>query len=368
MERYGRQMLQTGPANQERLASLRVVVVGAGGIGCACLAYLAGAGVGHLIVCDGDAVEVSNLHRQHLHSKPGANKAQSAAQALRKLNTSIRIDWKDRALDRDEETLALLTKADAVCDCTDNVDARYMLNDGCYAGRTKLYSASALGLEGSLTNFFFDGNACYRCMYPRPTHEARRRCGDSGVVGPVPGALGALQALEVIADRCDATVGVFDGFELKRFRKPKRRKDCEVCGEGSVADFFGRGRPVAAMPPTVAFPPPTLATVDELRLARGVAIVDVRQSPQFEIQALPGAVSAPLRSLQDPAKIEALVGAISPQTKTVYVVCRRGVDSRVAASVLRNHPGFARAFPDVRHVVGGLEAWRRCHDPDFALL
>lgn len=372
----------TGASNQERLTSMRVVVVGAGGIGCACLAYLAGAGVGKITICDGDTVEASNLHRQPLHHKPGDNKAWSAAKALQRLNPMIEIERRERHLSRDQETLELLHSADAVADCTDNVEARYMLNDGCYfAGHTRLYSGSALGLEGSLANYFFQANsACYRCLYPRPTHEARRRCGDRGVLGPVPGAIGALLALEIIADRADDTVGVFDGFSLTRFKKPPRRTTCELCGDRpTIKQFFDSPSLTMATPKLDAYADPPLATALQLRnsvaSSSGCLIVDVRDRAQFEIKSLPGAVSAPLSSLlADPksiANLEArlLDDARAPATqRTVFVVCRRGIDSRLATCVLRDHVSFCTAFPDCRHVVGGLVAWRDQCEPDFPLL
>lgn len=373
----------TGASNQDRLTSMRVVVVGAGGIGCACLAYLAGAGVGKITICDGDMVEASNLHRQPLHYKPGDNKAWSAAKALQRLNPMIEIERRERHLSRDEETLQLLHSADAVADCTDNVEARYMLNDGCYfAGHTRLYSASALGLEGSLTNYFFQTNsACYRCLYPRPTHEARRRCGDRGVLGPVPGAIGALLALEIIANRADDTVGVFDGFSLTRFKKPPRRSSCELCGEQpTITSFFDAPSLTLATPKLGAFAdPPPLATAEQLRdsvaSSVGCLIVDVRDRAQFDIKSLPGAVSAPLSSLlADPQHISNLEARLlhdvsaAAMPRPVFVVCRRGIDSRLATSVLRDHLSFSAAFPDCRHVVGGLEAWRDQCEPDFPLL
>lgn len=370
--RYGRQVLITGAENQVRLEKMRLVVVGAGGIGCALLSYVVGGGVGRVTICDGDIVEESNLHRQPLHHKPGENKAASAAKALRKLNPLVEFVVVEHFLKRDQECLDILEKADVVADCTDNVDARYLLNDACCLTQTKLFSASALGREGSLTNYFFQGSACYRCLNPKRTFESLRRCGDRGVMGPVPGAIGALQALEILSpSHRDDFVAVFDGLELRRFKKPKQRPSCELCfQEKKLFDFF------ADKQSTMSFPPKEvrLTTPKELKdmiQAGKVAVVDVRDAAQFSLGSLPNAVSCPLpRLLQRPQNIDDLAASLEKEKKAVVVCCRRGVDSRLASRTLCDHPSFSSSFPDCRHLVGGLQAWKRefVDDSSFTLL
>jgi len=228
--RYSRQMLVHGADTQAAIGAALVLVVGCGGLGCGCLPYLVGAGIGSLTVCDGDVVDVTNLHRQVLYSEAdaGTPKAIAAVARLRALNSTIVIRAVARPMRFDHETLSLVFAHDIVVDCSDNIGTRYLLNDACFLARKPLIGAAALGVEGTLARWGnTSGSGCYRCVHPRPVmHEARRSCVDRGVLGPVPGALGALQALDVIryvsGDVAAAPVRIFDGTSLRSFLSPLR--------------------------------------------------------------------------------------------------------------------------------------------------
>jgi len=228
--RYSRQMLVHGADTQAAIGTASVLVVGCGGLGCGCLPYLVGAGIGRVTVCDGDVVDVTNLHRQVLYSEAdaGTPKAIAAVARLRALNSTIAIRAVARPVRFDHETLSLVFAHDIVVDCSDNIGTRYLLNDTCFLARKPLIAAAALGVEGTLARWGkTGGSGCYRCVHPRPvTHEARRSCADRGVLGPVPGALGALQALDVIryvsGDVDAAPVRIFDGTSLRSFLPPPR--------------------------------------------------------------------------------------------------------------------------------------------------
>lgn len=377
-------MLITGAAAQDRLTNLKVLVVGAGALGCPCLMYLVGAGVGHITIVDGDSIEVSNLHRQPLHSEAGKgmNKAESAAARLRELNSAVTLVAHPRHVMFDDWTTTQVEAHDCVVDCSDNVGTRYLLNDACGLASKTLFSASALGKEGSVSTYA-PGDACYRCLNPKPsTFEGRRRCADRGVLGPVPGALGALQALEVITGGNSTDVRVFDGRTLRSFGKPPKRASCELCSGhikslldtkkicedwGVVVDSkaFGSLKP----PPPLELPPEATASCRDLKRARDqgdAVLIDVRDPNQFSMCSLPGAFSFPLKNLLagGDAALQGLVDAIPPRGR-VFVLCRRGIDSRVATRTLRNFEPFATAFPDCRHVDGGLLAWSATIDPTF---
>lgn len=240
ISRYSRQLLLSdgfGTTGQVKLLSSKVLVVGAGGIGSSLLLYLAASGLGHVTIVDYDVVERSNLHRQIIHCdhdavdggvtfnnvKTRMNKAQSAKEAMLRLNPTISITALDTCLNSSNIT-SLVKEHDVIVDASDNPATRYLINDACIICNVPLVSGSAMGTEGQLTVYNynpiqddnnhndFDNNinnnstnggckksACYRCLYPNPNPmEGCKSCSDNGVLGPVPGLIGVLQAVEVI--------------------------------------------------------------------------------------------------------------------------------------------------------------------------
>ncbi len=176
---------------QAKLRSSSVLVVGAGALGCGCLPYLVRAGVGQITVCDGDTVELSNLHRQILFHELdiGRNKAEVAAERLRLSNSGVDIMAVPQHCGYDKQTIMRVKSHDIIADCSDNVGTRYFLNDACLLAGKILVVAAALGTEGSLTRWNYSSGPCYRCVSPAPSHhESHRQCADDGVLGPVPGA------------------------------------------------------------------------------------------------------------------------------------------------------------------------------------
>lgn len=202
LARYSRQLLLPGfdVAGQEALQAATVLVVGLGGLGSPAALYLAAAGVGRLLLADGDSLESSNLQRQIVHSEAqlGSNKADSAAAMLRALNSELHIEAMPRHVVA--ETLpALVARCDLVLDASDNFATRFALNRACIAAAVPLVSAAAIRLEGQLAVFdSARGGPCYRCLYPEGGDDSSLSCSDSGVLGPVVGVLGSLQALEAI--------------------------------------------------------------------------------------------------------------------------------------------------------------------------
>ena len=201
--RYSRQMIVPavgGLEGQRKLKASSVLVVGAGGIGSTVLPYLAAAGIGRLQVVDFDTVEVSNLHRQILHdtASQGRLKGESAVARLMAINPTIECDRADEKLTA-SNALSLLADFDLVVDATDNFEARYVVNDACVLLGKPLVSGSAVGLEGQVTVYAPRIGPCYRCVYPAVSLlESCRSCANAGVLGPVPGLIGCVQAAEVI--------------------------------------------------------------------------------------------------------------------------------------------------------------------------
>ena len=161
---------------------------------------MAACGVGHLTIVDFDEVDVSNLHRQVIHKtrNVGMNKAQSAARAALDLNPSIRCETVQVPLASDN-ALEIISRHDCVVDASDNPKTRYLINDACVLAGIPLVSGSAIGVEGQLTVYNYNGSPCYRCLYPKPdANEGSKSCSDHGVLGPVPGLIGVLQAVETM--------------------------------------------------------------------------------------------------------------------------------------------------------------------------
>ena len=167
-ERYSRQILVDGfgVAGQEKLAQSRILVVGAGGLGAACLPYLAGAGIGHICVLDADKVELSNLHRQVLYDEAdiGQYKAKVVATKLSALNSQIVCDYKIQKLAAHNAN-KLAMEFDLIVDCTDNYNAKYAINDACEAANIAMVSASIEGMSGYFGTFGGDKYANYRALF-----------------------------------------------------------------------------------------------------------------------------------------------------------------------------------------------------------
>jgi adenylyltransferase/sulfurtransferase len=156
--------------------------------------------VGNLTIVDFDEVDVSNLHRQVIHNSRdvGMNKAESACKAVKDLNPTIQCKAEKSPLTT-SNALELVSSHDCVVDASDNPQTRYLINDACVLSGKPLVSGSAMGTEGQLTVYNHKGGPCYRCLYPKPNaSEGCKTCADNGVLGPVPGLIGILQAVEAI--------------------------------------------------------------------------------------------------------------------------------------------------------------------------
>jgi adenylyltransferase/sulfurtransferase len=200
--RYSRHILvdEIGIEGQEKLLASHALIIGAGGLGSPAAIYLASAGIGTLSIADGDTVDLSNLQRQILHTdaRIGQPKAQSAKEALHQVNAACRVIVLPRL-----EGTALLERviaADIVLDCSDNFATRYALNRACLATKTPLVSGAAIKLTGQL--FVMDPRQaeapCYACLYPEDTADDDLRCATTGILAPVTGVVGCMQAVEAI--------------------------------------------------------------------------------------------------------------------------------------------------------------------------
>ena len=240
--RYDCQLVlkDVGERGQEKLRRASVLVVGAGGLGAPALYYLAAAGVGRLGVADDDVVELSNLQRQILFTTDdiGKSKAETAAVRLRALNPEVEVEPFGQRLVA-ANTLDIVRGYDVVVTAVDNFPTRYLLNDACVLERKTLVDGAVLRMVGLAMTIKGGETACYRCLFPEPPPPAAVvSCSEAGVLGPIPGTIGALQALEVLKvitgagrplyDRLIQFDGAAMSFtEVEVTRVPT----CPVCGE-----------------------------------------------------------------------------------------------------------------------------------------
>ena len=238
--RYSRQIHVDGVDidGQQRLLASRVLIIGVGGLGSPVATYLAAAGVGHLVLSDHDRVDLSNLQRQIVHSTAdiGRPKVESARDRLHALNPEIEISCIGHKLEG-EALVAEVRRADVVVDATDNFTARFTLNAACVAESTPLVSGAAIRTEGQVAVFagHLPEAPCYRCLY-RDENELGERCAETGVLAPVPGIIGTLQAtetLKLLLGLGEPLLGrllLLDARSME-WRSLKLRKDpaCPVC-------------------------------------------------------------------------------------------------------------------------------------------
>jgi adenylyltransferase/sulfurtransferase len=239
--RYSRQIMlpRIGFEGQQKLLQTHVLIVGAGGLGSAAAIYLASAGVGHITIADDDEVDLSNLQRQILHRSKdvGRPKVDSARDTLAQLNPDVRISPLRSRL-TDEQLAALVGKVDLVIDGSDNFLTRFAINKACVRNQTSLVSGAAIRMEGQLSVYLPQrpDSPCYRCLY-KEGEEPDQTCTDNGVVSPVVGVIGSLQALEAIkvllglGEPLCGRLLIFDGL-YHEWRSLTLKKDpaCPVCG------------------------------------------------------------------------------------------------------------------------------------------
>ncbi len=199
---YSRQILlpEVGSKGQALLRNARVLVIGAGGLGCPVLEFLARAGVGSLGIVDGDEIDVSNLHRQSLYTfqEVGDRKAKVAKQVLQKINPYISIQSYPEMLTKNN-ALDIIDAYDIIVDATDNYPTRYLVNDACVILNKPFVYGAIYRFEGQVSVFNYNGSATYRCLFPNyPEAESQTNCATAGVIGILPGIIGLMQANEVI--------------------------------------------------------------------------------------------------------------------------------------------------------------------------
>lgn len=366
-ERYGRQMIvsDVGLKGQQKIKNSKVLVVGAGGLGCPAIAYLSGAGVGHIGIVDGDIVEVGNLHRQILHGgKVGMYKSESAKESVKNINPLVEVSAFTTHLTV-ENALTILSPYDVVLDCTDTPATRYLINDACVLLQKPLVSASALRGEGQLAVFNYRGGPCYRCLFPEPPPpHAVTACGDGGIIGPVVGLMGTYQAIETLRVILDLEHNpqllLFQAWAPTPFRAIRirgRQANCKACGNvPTIEEFKQRNyRLWCGLDAVEPLDKQFRVDVEDFE-PNDSQVVDVRPEVQFDMCHLPQSTNIPIDVLRKVKSVEELpLNLKEPLT----VICRYGNDSQDAVRI------FQRFGIDAKDLRGGLEKWSLKRDPLF---
>lgn len=354
--------------------------------GCPSALYLCAAGIGHIGIVDYDTVELNNLHRQIVHQERcvGMSKADSIKMQLAQLNATVNVTPYTVSLSSNN-ALDIIRDYDVVLDATDNVATRYLLNDACVFASKPLVSGSALQFEGQLAVYNYKNGPCYRCLFPKPPPpETVTNCGDGGVLGAITGVVGCLQALEAIKivvgiESClSGRLLLFDGIQ-STFRNVKLRgksTNCDVCGETKKISTLIDYEQFCGMKASdkdfqlKLLPQHQRITVEQLNDYRRNndqhLLIDVRSEIEYEICHLEQTENFPIKMFTDPNSNgrKALVERIKTENiPQIFVICRRGNDSQIAAKKLLDELGTDR--DRIYDVIGGLHAWTHQIDLNF---
>lgn len=433
IKRYCRQLLvENGiidTIGQLKIRNARVLVVGAGGIGSTVLLYLSGFGIGTIGVIDYDTIEVSNLHRQiiHTNTRIGINKSISACTSIKCFNPTINCHAITYPLDT-MNAIEIIQYYDIVIDASDNPVTRYVINDASIFASNKppLISGSAIGYEGQITVYNYKNGPCYRCLYPNPKISAScASCSDIGVYGPVPGLIGILQSMEAIkvitnesSSSSTSTLHdrmiLYDAIEctFQTIKKSKKHPKCPICSDNpsirSMTDsqtnlLYCRG-PNNTNNSNDTQSSPSASTLINHNFhitcrdyKRSILdnkvhhiLIDVRMKHQFAICSLRHSINIPLEDIiQNKEKVyEKLVTLSSNHNKTthdddftIYCICRRGIASTEATNILQqyvheqqqqqlqqhDHTTTFKRSMMIRNIQGGLTAWQQQVDPNFPI-
>ncbi|OQV11883.1 Adenylyltransferase and sulfurtransferase MOCS3 [Hypsibius exemplaris] len=395
--RYARQLVlpNFGVKGQLAMRNAKFLVVGAGGLGCSACIHLSGSGAGKLTIVDHDRIEASNLHRQIMYTTADIGRFKAEVLVERCKNSNPLTLYPPEALCvalTTDNCLELVRAHDVILDCTDNVYARYLLNDACVLASRPLVSASALKFDGQLTVYNFRDSVCRRCLFPDPKILQAQSCDDNGVMGPVPGIMGALQAMEAIKVAAGLEV-TFAGIKLHydaltgsfyRIKLRPRNPLCPLCGAASVIrtlsdDHLGTNTCFSRQPEV---PGNFLLDQDSRISSSDLAtafksetvpnfLVDVRTPAEVQICGFRNSLNLPMDSLLDENARQTVRQKLYqklqeiPGCSSVTVVCRRGNDSQMAVHLLRKI--LADVPVILKDLEGGLYGWKRDVDPNFPI-
>ena len=346
--RYSRHLLleEVGLQGQEKLKKAKVLVVGAGGLGCPILLYLAAVGVGTIGVIDFDTIDESNLQRQTLFSTDdlGRSKAKVAKEKLNSNNPFIEVISYNEQL-TNENALDLFSKFDIIVDGTDNFYTRYLVNDACLIANKPLVYGAIHKFEGHVSVFNYQQGPSYRCLFPAPPKAGSiPSCSEVGVIGVLPGIIGTQQANEVIkiilgtGKVLSGRLLIYNALQSSFMEIKINKTVVTIFNKEEFLKFDYKGYCKVSIDMGKSI------TLEELvKLSSDVFVVDVRgvwEQPKLENKCI---LNAPLPQITDYVKE-------IPTDKNVYVVCQHGVRSKVAIEYLEKEYNFTNLI----NVEGGM--------------
>ncbi len=361
-DRYRRHLNlpEFGVEGQKKLLESRVLLIGAGGLGCPLAQYLAAAGVGTLGLVDFDVVDASNLQRQVLFGTAdiGRLKVDVVRERIEHMNPDVEVRTYTERLTSDN-ALELFADYDLIVDGTDNFPTRYLSNDACVLlGKPTVYGA-ILRFEGQASTFDSTKGPCYRCLFPEPPPPgAVPSCAEGGVLGVLPGIIAMIQATEAvklltgIGDPLIGRIVTYDALAM-RFGEFRLKKDptCPVCGEEPTVTELIDYEGFCGMPPRSEEAPVKEVSAAQVKAMQDAGddflLLDVRQPEEYETAHIEGSTLIPLGELEARmSELEAWKG------KPIVAQCHSGGRSAHACHVLTD-AGFA----DVSNLEGGIDAW-----------
>ncbi|CAM2011059.1 molybdopterin-synthase adenylyltransferase MoeB [Acanthopleuribacter pedis] len=350
---------------QRKLKQSKVLLIGAGGLGCPIGLYLAAAGVGAMVLVDDDVVEVHNLQRQVAHGTAGAGspKVDSLRKRLHDLNPHVQLTTHQRRLNADW-IMDVIADCDLVIDGTDNFATRYLVADACHLAKKPLVYGAIYQFEGQVSLFVpGEPGGCYRCLFPEaPSAGAAPSCDEAGVLGILPGTIGLMMANEAVKFLCDLGE-TLSGYLLMydalapSMRRLKLNRDpaCALCGDQPTitrAETAAAG--CAIQPPALEVPEISVAEAHQAG-NQGAVFLDVRGVHEFDICHVRGAELIPLPTLDAES-----AGKLNRENQLI-VYCHKGVRSRKATARLQ-----ALGFENVVSMRGGIDAWAEHIEPEMA--
>ena len=351
-----------GEAAQLQLKDARVLIIGAGGLGCPALQYLAAAGVGTLGIVDDDRVSRSNLQRQILYTdaEVGQLKATAAANRLMAMNPDIKCVPHPTRLTV-KNALELISDYDVVLDGSDNFPTRYLVNDACVlAGKPLVYGA-LYTFQGQATVFNYQGGPTYRCLFPEPPDPKNApNCSEIGVLGILPGMIGVIQATEVvkvltgIGTPLSGKLLLFDALEMRQtIVQFKRVPEAATITELTEIEFACE---ISASATSDEISPEELRS--QIARVSALQVIDVRESWERDLCQLDSA-HIPLSDILEQQIDLATTGLRADLPTCVY--CKGGVRSMKALGVLKAHYKFSK----IKSLRGGILAWGEQIDPSI---
>ncbi len=351
LKRYNRHIILTeiGLEGQQKIIDAKVLVVGAGGLGCPVLQYLTAAGVGTLGICDFDYVDESNLQRQILFGTHdiGKSKAKTAATKLTSLNPAINFNIHNHKLDR-TNALEIFKQYDIIVDGSDNFPTRFLVNDACVITGKPLVFGAVFKFEGQVSVFNYHGGPTYRCLIPEQPHSSEiLSCSQIGVIGVLPGIIGTYQASEVIkmitgvGDVLRGKILLIDtlGVSHNIIELKRNKEAANITHLADYGDFC-----------TDEFPEIKNITKAELKEkvknSIDIILIDIREKDSFNNYHISGSINCQIKEILDNPKLV-------PKESEVVLICENGNNSLSVIGFLEGSYDYKKVY----NLKGGIQAW-----------